>query len=119
MKNSTLSMRVFATYMAMLSMFLILYPKVFLLLGFDDVSGPFVPILGYVVGALSFFYFMAIREQANNFYKWTVTARIPLLLFFIVLASMSVVPPIMILIGAWDSGCALWTRYALKHEQFG
>ena len=116
MKSSALSMCVFASYMAVLSIILIFYPKAFLLLGFEDVSGPFVPTLGYVIGALSFFYFMAIREQAKNFYRWTVIARMPLFPFFVLLVVIDIAPPIMILIGAWDSGCALWTRYALKHD---
>jgi hypothetical protein len=116
MNDSTLSMRVFAIYLALLSMLLIAYPKAFLWLGFTDVSGPFVPTLGYVLGALAFFYWMAIRDRAKNFYRWTALARVPLLLFFAVLFALDRVPPIMLAIGAWDTACALWTGYALRQE---
>lgn len=116
MKDSTLSKKVFAGYLVTLSFFLLFWPSLFLHFGFENVSNPWVPTLGYVVGALAFFYFKAVREKAKNFYAWTVQARLPLFLFFIVLVSLGRVPPIMLLIGAFDTTCAIWTGYALKHE---
>ena len=109
-------MKVFAGYLATLSFLLLFWPSLFLKLGFANVSNPWVPTLGYVIGALAFFYFMAIRENAKNFYAWTARARLPLLLFFIVLVALGKAPPIMLLIGAFDTGCAIWTGFALKHE---
>ncbi|MDH5572077.1 MAG: hypothetical protein OEY89_09950 [Gammaproteobacteria bacterium] len=116
MKNSSLSMLVFAGYMLVLGFFLIVYPDIYLFFGFEDVSGPWVRTLGYVVCALAFYYFMAVKEQAKNFYRWTVYARMPLLLFFILLVAFDIAPSIMLLLGLWDTCCALWTCYALKHE---
>ena len=110
-------MKVFAVYLATLSLLLLFWPSFFLKLGFENVSNPWVPTLGYVVGALAFFYFMAIRENAKNFYAWTVMARLPLILFFIALVALGIAPPIMLLIGVFDTGCAIWTGLALKHEQ--
>jgi hypothetical protein len=43
-------------------------------------------------------------------------ARLPLLLFFAVPVSLDKAPAIMLLIGAFDTGCALWTAFALNHE---
>ncbi len=117
MKNSTLSMKIFAAYLALLSLLLLFWPSPFLYLGFENISNPWVPTLGYVVGALAFFYFMAIREQNKRFYAWTVRARMPLIFFFMVLVVQGKAPPIMLLIGAFDTGCAIWTGYALKLER--
>jgi len=111
-----LSMKVFAGYLATLSALLLFWPSLFLKLGFENIANPWVPTLGYVVGALAFFYFMAIRENAKNFYAWTARARLPLVLFFVVLVALGKAPLIMLLIGAFDTGCALWTGHALKHE---
>ena len=119
MNNSRLSMKVFAVYLATLSFLLILWPGVFLHLGFENISDPWVRTLGYVVGALAYFYFRAFRENAKNFYAWTVRARFPLFLFFAVLVALGKAPPIMILIGAFDTGCAIWTGLALKREANG
>lgn len=117
MKNSTISMLVFAIYMSGMSLCLILYPELFLWLGFADITGPFVPTLGYVVGALAFFYFMAIRAELTQFYQWTVYARAPLIGFFSLLVYLKIAPPIMLLIGFWDTGCAFWTAYSLRRER--
>jgi hypothetical protein len=117
LKDSTLSMKVFAVYLSILSGLLLFWPSIFLLLGFDNVSTPWVPTLGYIVGALAFFYFMAVRENAKNVYAWTTYARFPLVLFFVVLVASGKAPPIMLLVGLIDTGCAIWTSIALKHEQ--
>jgi hypothetical protein len=110
-------MKVFAGYLASLSFFLLFQPSLFLKLGFKDISGPWVPTLGYIVGALAFFYSMAVRENAKNFYAWTAVARLPLLLFFIVLVALGTAPPVMLLVGIIDTGCAIWTSLALKNER--
>jgi hypothetical protein len=110
-------MQVFAGYLATLSALLLFWPSFFLKLGFDNVSNPWVPTLGYVVGALAFYYAMAIRENAKNFYAWSVSARLPLALFTIVLVALGKAPPIVLLIGAFDTGCAIWTGLALKYER--
>jgi hypothetical protein len=116
-RDSTLSMKVFAGYLATLSFFLLFWPSLFLKLGFENISGPWVPTLGYIVGALAFFYFMAVREKTKNFYAWTAIARLPLLLFFIVLVALDMAPPVTLLIGFIDTGCAIWTALALKNER--
>ncbi len=117
MKDSTLSMKVFAVYLSILSASLLFWPSVFLLLGFENISAPWVPTLGYIVGALAFFYFMSVRENARNFYAWTTYARFPLILFFAALVVSGKAPPIMLLVGLIDTGCAIWTSIALQHER--
>lgn len=116
MKNSSLSMLVFAGYTAILSALLLFYPSVFQLLGFEQTNSAWVRILGYIVGALSFYYVMAVREGVTNFYRWSVYARIPLFPFFGLLAVLGLVPPVMVLIGMWDTGLAIWTGVALRRE---
>jgi hypothetical protein len=110
-------MKVFAVYLTILSFLLLFWPPIFLLLGFEEVSTPWVPILGYIVGALAFFYFMAVRENAKNVYAWTTYARFPLIFFFAALVASGKAPPIMLLVGLIDTGCAIWTSIALKHER--
>jgi hypothetical protein len=117
LKDSTLSMKVFAVYLSTLSFLLLFWPSIFLLLGFENISNPWVPTLGYVIGALAFFYFMAVRENAKNVFAWTTYARFPLVLFFAALVASGKAPPIMLLVGLIDTGCAIWTSFALKHER--
>ena len=117
MKGSSLSMLVFSAYAGILSALLLFYPNFFLLLGFDEVNTPWVRILGYIVGALSFYYFMAVQEEQKSFYRWSVYARMPLFPFFVLLVVLGLAPPIMVLIGAWDTGLAIWTGAALRREK--
>lgn len=117
MKRSTQSILAFSAYTGILSAFLLFYPRIFLFIGFDEVNSAWVRILGYIVGALSFFYFMAAREEAKNFYRWSVYARMPLFPFFVLLVILGIVPPVMVLIGAWDTGLAIWTGVALRRER--
>jgi hypothetical protein len=116
LKNSTLSMKVFAGYLAALSALLLFRPSLLLTLGFENIASPWVPTLGYIVGALAFFYFTAVRENAKNFYAWSVRARLPLVLFFGILFFLGKAPLIMLIIGVFDTSCALWTGFALRHE---
>jgi hypothetical protein len=110
-------MLVFSVYTGILSAFLLFYPSIFLFLGFDEVNSAWVRILGYIVGALSFYYFMAVREDAKNFYRWSVYARLPLFPFFVFLVAVGLAPPVMAFIGAWDTGLAIWTGIALRRER--
>ena len=110
-------MKFFAVYLSVLSFILLFWPSFLLKLGFENVSNPWVPTLGYIVGALAFYFFMAAREQAKNLYAWTAAARLPLFLFFAVLVVRGMAPPVMLLIGAIDTGCAAWTAIALRNER--
>jgi hypothetical protein len=38
-------------------------------------------------------------------------------LFFIALVASGNAPPVMLLVGLIDTGCAIWTSIALKHER--
>jgi hypothetical protein len=109
-------MKVFAIYLAVLSAQLLFWPSSLLRLGFTNVSTPWVSTLGYVVGVLSTFYFMAIREKAKNFYAWTVVTRFPMIFFFAVLVARGDAPPVVLLIGAFETAAAVWTKTALRHE---
>jgi hypothetical protein len=117
LRNSTLSMVVFGGYLAMLSLLLLFWPTLFLQLGFANVAEPWVSLLGYMLGVLAFLYSMAIRSRATQFYAWTVMARMPLLLFALLLVARDLAPPVLLLLGAVDAGSAIWTAMALRYER--
>jgi len=116
MKSGSVSMLVFSIYAGILSLLLIFYPPFFRLLGFEQVNTPWVKILGYIVGALPFYYFMAFRKEETNFYRWLVYARMPIFPFFVILVALGLAPPVMVIIGAWDTSLAVWTGFALRKE---
>ncbi|MBI2265496.1 MAG: VOC family protein [Armatimonadetes bacterium] len=116
LQSSSLSMLVFSVYTGIVGAFLVFYPQISLYLGFREADTPWVRILGYVVGALSLYYYLAVREKEKNFYRWSVYGRIPLFPFFTALVLLGIAPPIMALIGAWETGLAIWTGLALRKE---
>jgi hypothetical protein len=118
MKMSSISIIVFAIYLCCLGLIFVLVPNpVITFFGFPPTSEVWIRILGYILAALAFYYFMAVRENAENFYRWTVYARLPILPTFAAFVLAGIGPPIILLFGTFDSGSAVWTWYALKKEQ--
>jgi hypothetical protein len=118
MKMSSISMVVFAGYLACLGVIFVLSPNpVIALFGFPPTTDVWIRILGYVLAALAFYYFMAVRENAESFYRWSVYARLPVLPTFAAFVLAGVGPPIILLFGTFDTGFALWTWRALKKER--
>ena len=111
-------MVVFAAYLFCLGSIFVLAPNpVIAFFGFPPTTEVWIRILGYILAALAFYYVMAVRENSENFYRWTVYARLPILPVFTAFVVAGIGPPIILLFGAFDSGCAVWTWRALKNER--
>lgn len=118
MKMSSISMLVFAAYLFCLGLIFALIPNpVIALFGFPPTTEVWIRILGYVLGALAFYYFMAVRENNESFHRWSVYARLPILPTFAAFVFAGIGPPIILLFGTFDTGCAIWTWRALKNER--
>ncbi len=114
--DSTLSMRVFGAYLALLSASLLFWPALYLRLGFAELSQPWMALCGYLVGIVALFHLLAVRARERHFYRWTVMARLPLLPFAVLLVALQLAPPVLILLGVVDLLGALWTGLALRRE---
>ena len=111
-------MLVFAAYLFCLGLIFMLIPNpVIALFGFSPTIEVWIRILGYILSALAFYYFMAVRENAKNFYLWSVYARLPILPTFAAFVFSGIGPPVILLFGTFDTACAIWTWRALKNEQ--
>lgn len=118
MKMSSISMVVFAAYLLCLGLIFVLIPNpAIAFFGFPPTTEVWIRILGYILAALAFLYGMAVREHAESFFRWTVYARLPILPAFAAFVFAGLGPPIILLFGTFDTGCAVWTWHALKSEQ--
>jgi hypothetical protein len=73
--------------------------------------------IGYLAcGHTAFYYLMAVREGDKSFYRWTFYGRLVVLPTFAVFVVLGIAPPIILLFGAWDTGCGIWTGIALRRE---
>ena len=117
MKMSSISMVVFSIYCFCLGLIFLIIPNLIIaLFGLPPTNDVWIRILGYVLAALAFYYFMAVRENSQNFYRWSIYARLPILPTFAALVFAGIGPPIILLFGTFDTGCAIWTWRALKNE---
>lgn len=118
MKMSSISMVMFAAYLSCLGLAFVIIPNpVIAFFGFPPTTEVWIRILGYILAALAFFYFMAVRENSESFYRWSVYARLPILPTFAAFVFAGIGSPIILLFGTFDAGCAIWTWSALKNEQ--
>lgn len=118
MKMSSISMLVFSGYLFCLGLIFLLIPNpVIALFGVPPTTEVWIRILGYILSALAFFYFMAVRENSKSFYRWSVYARLPILPTFAAFVLTGVGPPVILLFGTFDLGCAIWTWRTLRNEQ--
>ena len=117
MPQSSLSVLAFAVYMGGFSFALLFFPDPVLNIFGIRVVQPWVGFVAYFLAVLSFYYILAVRQQMVEFYKWTVYGRLPLVLIWTTFAVLKFVPPIVCLIGIFETGCAIWTAVALKQEQ--
>jgi hypothetical protein len=70
MKMSSISMIVFAGYLVCLGSIFIFIPNpVITFFGVPPTTEVWIRILGYILAALAFYYFMAVRENAENFFR--------------------------------------------------
>jgi hypothetical protein len=117
MNKSTLSMMVFALYLAGLACAFMIFPNpVIALFGFVPTDQVWIRILGFILAVLAFFYIMACREGVRNFYRWTVYSRLTVMPAYILFIVFGVAPPVVLVFAAVDLAGALWTGFALKAE---
>ena len=111
-------MLVFAAYLAALAAAFIFFPNPFItMFGFEETSEVWIRILGYILGVLAFYFIMAVLENATSFYRWSVYARLATLPAFLAFILLGIAPPVLLLFGTIDTGCAVWTLLALKYER--
>lgn len=118
MNQSTLSMLVFGIYVTILGALLLFAPNpVITLFGFEPVRDIWIRIVGMILVILGYFYFMAVKEKAYNFYRWTAYGRFPIFFVFLSFVLLKMAPSILLLFGAFDTGCAIWTGVSLRREK--
>jgi len=118
--NSTLSMRVFAAYLAGLAITFMAFPNpVIALFGFEPTDQVWIRILGFMLGVLGFYYHLACREGVKSFFRWTVWSRLSVVPVYILFILFGVAPPVVMVFAVIDLAGGIWTGLALKAEQPG
>jgi hypothetical protein len=117
MSQSALSMIVFGGYLLIAGVVFIVDPNPLItFLGFDPVTDVWIRVAGLIVVIVSYYYFMAVKEKAYNFFRWTAFARLPIFFVYLGFVILDLSPPVLLVFGVFETGCAIWTGLALKKE---
>jgi hypothetical protein len=115
MSNGARSVFIFAIYMVLLGITLMLVPNVLLtLFALPATDEVWIRVVAMLVLLLAFYYIKAARAELKEFLQWTVYTRGSVILFFITFVALGLVKPALILFGVVDLLGALWTRAALR-----
>lgn len=117
MSKSAFSLRVFSIYMFTLGAVLVADPNLLLsILGIPETQEVWIRVVGMLVIIIGYLEFMASRNELLVFFRWSVKARLSVLVFFISFVVLGFAPPILILFGAIDAAAAIWTAVCLRLE---
>ena len=117
MSKSATSVFVFAVYLYVLGLVLVVVPNLLLgTFGFAETDEVWIRVVGMLVIILGYYYSQAARMGLTNFYRLTVIGRSAVPLFFIAFVLAGLAPPVLILFGVIDFVAAMWTAVALRGE---
>jgi Na+-transporting NADH:ubiquinone oxidoreductase subunit NqrD len=117
MSQAAKSLFVFGVYLCALGLLLLLGPNLLLqLFGVPPTHEVWIRINGMFVLCLSFYYVQAARNELTTFIRWTIPARIAVIIYFAAFVLLVSAPKALLLFGLIDLLAALWTWLALKKD---
>ncbi len=106
---------VFAGYLILLGIVLLVIPNVLLaLFAYPTTSDVWIRVVGMLLIILAFYYIQAARHELIQFFVWTVYGRAAVIVFFFTFVMLGLAQPTLILFGVVDLLSALWTASALR-----
>jgi hypothetical protein len=117
MSPAAKSLFVFGIYLLGLGLFLLLAPNLLLqLFGVPTTNEVWIRINGMFVLCLSFYYVQVARHELTMFIRWTIPARIAVILYFAAFVLLVSAPKALLLFGVIDLFAAIWIWIALKKD---
>ena len=118
MSQADKSLFVFGIYLCGLGLILLLVPNLLLqVFGVPPTNEVWIRINGMFVLCLSFYYMQAARNRLTIFIRWTVWARIAVIIFFVAFILLASAPKALLWFGLIDLLAAIWTWVALKKDE--
>ena len=118
MSQAAKSLFVFGIYLCGLGLILLFVPNLILkVFGAPPTNEVWIRINGMFVLCLSFFYVQAARNELTSFIRWTVWARMAVIIFFAAFVLFVSAPKALLLFGLIDLLSAIWTWFALTKSE--
>lgn len=118
MSKSAKSVYIFSLYLFVLGVTLLIAPNA--MLGFFGVAPTtevWIRVAAMLTLLIGFYYFMAARAELIPFFRWTVYARLSVIVFLTAFVLLKMAEPTLIMFGAFDLLGALYTFMALRAEK--
>jgi hypothetical protein len=117
MSHAAKSLFVFGIYLCGLGLLLLLVPNLILpLFGVPPTNEVWIRVNGMFVLCFSFYYVQAARHGLTSFIRWTVWARVAVIIYFASFVLLTAAPKALLLFGLVDLLAAVWTLLALKKD---
>ena len=118
MSKAARSSLVFGIYLVLLGLFLLIAPNTLItFFGLPATNDIWIRVVGMLLFLLSYYYIQAARKNVTDFFRWSVVARMSVIVFFAVFVILDLVKPILLLFGGVDFLAATWTCLALRKEK--
>ena len=115
MSRAARSLFVFGIYLCVLGLLLLLVPNLLLrTFGAPTTDEVWIRVNGMFVLCLSFYYIQAARNELTIFIRWTVWARVAVVVYFAAFVLLVSAPKALLLFGLIDLSAAVWTWLALR-----
>ncbi len=115
MSRAARTVYVFAIYLALLAVVLLLAPNVLLgLFGFPATTEVWIRVAGMLLGFIALYYYAAAQGESRPVMWASVLARLSAPAFFVIFVVAGWVAWPLILFGVVDAVAALWTWSALR-----
>lgn len=115
MSKAARSLFVFGIYLVLLGLFLLIAPNVLItLFGLPSANDVWIRVVGMLLVLLAYYDIQSARKNLIEFFRWSVVARLSVIVFFAVFIALNLVKPILLLFGAIDFLGATWTYLALR-----
>jgi hypothetical protein len=117
MSNAAKSLFVFGVYLCGLGLLLLVVPNLLLpIFGAPPTNEVWIRINGMFMLCLSFYYIQAARYGLAMFIRWTVWARVAVIIYFAAFVLLIAAPKALLWFGLVDLLAAMWTWFALKKD---
>ncbi|MGD8441349.1 MAG: hypothetical protein PVG53_12500 [Holophagae bacterium] len=116
MSRPAFSVFVFAIYLYVLGLVLVIVPNSLLaLFRLPETTEVWIRVVGVLVVLIGFYYTTAARNELTAMFRASVIARLSVLVFFVAFAVVGFAPPVLVVFGLVDAAAAIWTGWELRN----
>lgn len=118
MSNAAKSILIYGIYLLILSVVLLLIPNVPLaIFGIPTTNEVWIRIVAVMALSFGSYYVRAARSEMTEFFRWTISTRLVLVVFFSIFVVARLAPINLLLLAAPDLPFVLWTILALRSNE--